>query len=36
MLRKKGRSLRLGFPLFFLSIGLINLGWLGWNFFSGK
>src|SRR5271157_1174522 len=24
----------LGFPLLFLTIGLINLGWLGWLFFA--
>ena len=25
-----------GFPLLFLGVGLINLGWLGWMLFSGK
>jgi len=32
----RSRSLRLGFPLVFLTIGLINLGLLSWMFFSGK
>ena len=25
-----------GIPLLFLGVGLINLGWLGWLFFSGR
>jgi hypothetical protein len=31
----ESRSLRLGFPLLLLGLGLFNLGWLGWVLFSG-
>lgn len=30
----ESRSLRLGFPLLFLAIGLGELGWLGWLVYS--
>jgi len=30
----ESRSLRLGFPLLFLGVGLINLGRLGWLVFT--
>jgi hypothetical protein len=31
----ESRSLRLGFPLLFLGVGLFHLGWLGWLLVSG-
>jgi len=32
----KAAVLRLGIPLLFLGVGLINLAWLGWMLFSGR